>query len=326
MPSFTHVPVLAREVVSLLGPALEPRSGTGARRPLLVDCTVGGGGHAEALLGAAPDAALLGLDRDPSAIDASAARLAPFGNRVSLMLHAFGDLSGALALAATAAPDAILYDLGVSSPQLDLAERGFGFRSGGPLDMRMDPAGSRSAGDVVNGYSVGELTRVIATYGEERFARRIAAAVVRRRSQRPFTTTEDLAEVVKEAIPAATRRTGGHPARRTFQALRIEVNDELGELERSLPQAIDALAPGGRVAVISYHSLEDRIVKRTFAGAAAGCTCPRDLPICVCGARATLRVLTRRPVVAPELEVTRNPRASSARLRAAERLGDGEAA
>ncbi|MGH2719915.1 MAG: 16S rRNA (cytosine(1402)-N(4))-methyltransferase RsmH [Actinomycetota bacterium] len=319
---FTHVPVLASEVVAWLGPALERGSGSGAGRALLVDCTLGGGGHAAALLGAAPDAALLGLDRDPAALAAARDRLAPFGNRVSLMLHSFGDLSGALALASAESVDAALYDLGVSSPQLDLPERGFGFRSGGPLDMRMDPSAPTSAAAVVNGYSADELSRVIGRYGEERFARRIASAIVRRRTQRPFTATDDLAEVVKEAIPAATRRTGGHPARRTFQALRIEVNDELGQLQRSLPEAIDALAPGGRVAVISYHSLEDRIVKRTFADAASGCTCPRDLPVCACGAQARLRVLTRRPVLPTELEVARNPRASSGRLRVAERLSE----
>ncbi len=333
MTSYSHVPVLRDQVVAWLVPALDPTTGPGTRRPLLVDCTLGGGGHAEALLGAAPDAALLGLDRDPAALAAARDRLAPFGERVTVVHRPFAELADALAAASAtgaggpgAVADAVFYDLGVSSPQLDQAERGFGYRAGGALDMRMDPAAGLTAADVVNGYPEEQLARVIARYGEERFARRIAAAIARRRSQQPIATTGELAEVVREAIPAATRRTGGHPARRTFQALRIEVNDELGQLERSLPQAIEALAPGGRVAVISYHSLEDRIVKRTFAEGAAGCRCPKDLPICACGAQARLRVLTRRPVLPSEAEVAGNPRASSARLRVAERLGDQEVA
>jgi 16S rRNA (cytosine1402-N4)-methyltransferase len=184
----------------------------------------------------------------------------------------------------------------------------------------MDPAQALTAADVVNRYPEAELASVLSRWGEERFARRIAGAIARRRTQRPFADTADLAEVVKDAIPAATRRTGPHPARRTFQALRIEVNDELGELEATLPQAIEALRPGGRVAVISYHSLEDRLVKRTFADAAAGCRCPRDLPVCVCGARASLRVITRKPLRPGAEEIEANPRASSAMLRVAERL------
>ena len=205
MAPFSHVPVLRDEVVVWLVPALDPGSGAVARRPLLVDCTLGGGGHAEAVLGAAPDATLLGLDRDPAALAAAGQRLAPFGDRVTVMLRPFDELSAAVGAASA---DAVLYDLGVSSPQLDLAERGFGYRAGGALDMRMDPSAGLSAADVVNGYPVGELTRVIARYGEERFARRVAEAIVRRRAKRPFTSTDDLAEVVREAIPAATRRTG----------------------------------------------------------------------------------------------------------------------
>lgn len=328
---FPHVPVLPGEVVTMLAPGLldaVPAGAPGgpAHRALMVDCTVGGGGHAEALLGAAPDAALLGLDRDPDALDAARRRLGAFAGRVTLLRRPFGELSEAMAEAGASGARAILYDLGVSSPHLDRASRGFGYRVEGPLDMRMDPDSSMTAGDVVNRSPEADLARIIARYGEERFARRIAAAVVRRRKVRPFETTTDLAEVVRAAIPAATRRTGGHPARRTFQALRIEVNDELGELERSLPQAIDALLPGGRVAVISYHSLEDRIVKQTFAQAASGCTCPRDLPVCACGAQARLRVLTRKPVLPSPGELAANPRASSARMRVAERLGLAEVA
>jgi len=318
---FHHVPVLAAEVVRELVPALEA-----APEGTLVDCTVGGGGHAEALLAAAPGASLIGLDRDPEALAAARRRLARFGDRVILVHRRFGDLAAVLAEVGAGDVRGILYDLGVSSPHLDQPARGFGFRSGGPLDMRMDPAQALTAADVVNGYPEAALASVLSRWGEERFARRIAAAIARRRTQRPFADTTDLAEVVKDAIPAATRRTGPHPARRTFQALRIEVNDELGELEATLPQAIEALRPGGRVAVISYHSLEDRLVKRTFADAAAGCRCPRDLPVCVCGARASLRVVTRKPLRPGAEEIEANPRASSAMLRVAERLELAEVA
>jgi 16S rRNA (cytosine1402-N4)-methyltransferase len=331
---FEHVPVLGGEVVALLAPGLrEPfPAGPGDRvapGALVVDCPVGGGGHAAALLDADPHATLLGLDRDPDALEAARRRLAPDAGRITLMRRPFSELAGALDEAgrpASGSAAAILYDLGVSSPHLDRAERGFGYRQEGPLDMRMDPSTVLTAADVVNGYAERELAGVLARWGEERFARRIAAAIVRRRSSTPFETTTDLAEVVREAIPAATRRTGGHPARRTFQALRIEVNDELGELERSLPQAIEALRPGGRVAVLSYHSLEDRIVKQTFAGAAAGCRCPRDLPVCVCGAQAKLRLVTRKPVMASPEEIEANPRATSVRMRVAERLALAEVA
>lgn len=277
-------------------------------------------------MAAAPGATLVGLDRDPEALAAAAQRLAPFGGRVVLVHRRFGELAEALASVGARDVRAVLYDLGVSSPHLDQPGRGFGYRSGGPLDMRMDPAQALTAADVVNGYAEAELASVLTRWGEERFARRIARAVVRRRAERPFVTTTDLADVVRDAIPAATRRTGPHPARRTFQALRIEVNDELGELEASLPQAIEALEPAGRIAVISYHSLEDRIVKRTFAEAAAACRCPRDLPVCVCGAEATLRVVTRRPLRPGPDELERNPRAASAMLRVAERLGRPDAA
>jgi 16S rRNA (cytosine1402-N4)-methyltransferase len=293
---------------------------------VFVDCTVGGGGHAEALLAASPQLSLVGLDRDPAALEAASRRLAPYAGRVRLLQRRFGELSAALEAVGAREVRGILYDLGVSSPHLDRPDRGFGYRSDGPLDMRMDPAQLLTAADVVNRYPEADLASVLSRWGEERFSRRIAAAIVRRRAQQPFTRTQDLAEVVRDAIPAATRRTGPHPARRTFQALRIEVNDELGELEATLPQAIDALEVGGRVAVISYHSLEDRLVKRTFAEAAAGCRCPRNFPVCVCGAQAALRVLTRRPVVPGPEELEANPRSASARMRVAERLGTPEAA
>jgi 16S rRNA (cytosine1402-N4)-methyltransferase len=319
-PAYTHVPVLAAEVVAALAPAFLDAPG------VFVDCTVGGGGHAEALLAASPQLSLVGLDRDPAALEAASRRLAPYAGRVRLLQRRFGELSAALEAVGAREVRGILYDLGVSSPHLDRPDRGFGYRSDGPLDMRMDPAQLLTAADVVNRYPEADLASVLSRWGEERFSRRIAAAIVRRRAQQPFTRTQDLAEVVRDAIPAATRRTGPHPARRTFQALRIEVNDELGELEATLPQAIDALEVGGRVAVISYHSLEDRLVKRTFAEAAAGCRCPRDFPVCVCGAQAALRVLTRRPVVPGPEELEANPRSASARMRVAERLGTPEAA
>ena len=320
-PPFEHVPVLTREVVDALMPAISgPPAGT------VVDCTLGGGGHAEAVLSAAPGTSLVGFDRDPEALAAARRRLARFAGRVTFVGRRFSELAEGLEEVGAGDVRAILYDLGVSSPHLDRPDRGFGYRSGGPLDMRMDPTQALTAADVVNGYPEAELASVLFRWGEERFARRVARSIVRRRAQRPFETTTDLAEVVREAIPAATRRTGGHPARRTFQALRIEVNGEVGELQSSLPQAIDALQPGGRLAVISYHSLEDRIVKRTFAAEANGCTCPRDLPVCVCGAEARLRLITRRPIRPGPEEVEANPRSASAVLRVAQRLGSEKAA
>ncbi|HEX2050437.1 MAG TPA: 16S rRNA (cytosine(1402)-N(4))-methyltransferase RsmH [Actinomycetota bacterium] len=305
-----HEPVLAREVVELLRPALD---GGG----VVVDGTLGRGGHARALLDAAPRASLVGIDRDPDALEESRSRLAAYSDRIRLVRDDFTNLASVLERLGAAPVRGVLLDLGVSSPQLDDARRGFGYRAGGPLDMRMDPEQRLSADDVVNRYEGPALERVIRTYGEERFARRVTRAIV---AARPVRDTAHLADVVRDAIPAATRRTGPHPARRTFQAIRIEVNDELGALERALPHAVDALEPGGRAVVVSYHSLEDRIVKRFFAREADGCVCPPDFPVCSCGAHARVRVVTRRPVRPGAHEVARNPRASSARLRAAERL------
>ncbi|GAC1375140.1 MAG: 16S rRNA (cytosine(1402)-N(4))-methyltransferase RsmH [Actinomycetota bacterium] len=316
---FSHVPVLAAEVVAALAPGL-------AQGGVMVDCTLGGGGHAAALLAAAPEASLVGFDRDPDALAAATRVLEPQSGRVTLCARPFSDLGLALAELGVDDVRGVLYDLGVSSPHLDRASRGFGYRIEGPLDMRMDPSQSLTAASIVNGYPEVDLARVLARWGEERFARRIAAAIVRRRTLRQFETTTDLADVVREAIPAATRRTGPHPARRTFQALRIEVNDELGQLEASLPQAISALQPGGRVAVISYHSLEDRLVKRTFTAGAVGCRCPRDLPVCACGVQAQLRLVERKAIRPSERELQANPRAASARLRVAERLALAEVA
>jgi 16S rRNA (cytosine1402-N4)-methyltransferase len=291
MLATAHVPVLAGRAAELLRPA------PGA---VIVDATLGLGGHAELLLAAG--ATVVGLDRDPDALAASSARLAASsGERLVVRRASFAELAEVLDDLGIETVAGVLYDLGVSSLQLDTAERGFSYRFDAPLDMRMDPSTGPSAADVVNTWPVGELTRVLRTYGEERFASRIARFIDDARRRAPIATTGELVEVVKAAIPAATRRSGPHPARRTFQALRIEVNGELAALERSLPQAIDALAPGGRLVAIAYHSLEDRIVKRFIAG------------------EPSLTPLARKPLRASEREIAANPRARSARLRAAER-------
>jgi 16S rRNA (cytosine1402-N4)-methyltransferase len=311
-----HKPVLVAEVVGFLAPALDP-GGT------FVDTTLGRGGHARAILEAADRARLVGIDRDAVALEESRANLAEFADRSRFVRGDFQEIASLLERLGHAQVRGVLFDLGVSSPQLDDAERGFGYRTEGPLDMRMDLDQRLTAGDVVNTYPVPQLTSVIRRFGEERFASRIARSIER---ARPIATTTELAEIVKDAIPAATRRTGPHPARRTFQAIRIEVNGELTALENALPAALEFLEPGGRVAVISYHSLEDRIVKRFFNEEARGCTCPPEFPVCRCDAHARVRVLTRRPIRPPEDEIQHNPRASSAKLRVAERLAEAPAA
>ena len=303
-----HIPVLLQATLTFL----QVRSGG-----TYIDATVGGGGHAEAILAAAvPDGRLLGLDLDPDALEVASERLAPFGDRVVLRRGSFAQLA---ALAADFVPaDGIFFDLGLSSLQLTDPSRGFSFSRPGPLDMRFDPdAGGPTAADLVNGLSVEELAQILYQYGEERQARRIAEAIV---AARPLETTEQLAEVVVAAVGGKRGRI--HPATRTFQALRIAVNDELSALRVALPQAVDLLRPGGRLVVISFHSLEDRIVKRFFRQESKDCICPPEVPVCACGHRARLRVLTRKPVRPDPDEVARNPRARSARLRAAERLAD----
>lgn len=327
---FEHEPVMAEEVVDLLGPA--PPG-------VVVDGTVGGGGHAAALLEAHPHLGVLGLDRDPDAVEAATTRLRRFGSRAAVRHARFGDLEAEVRAAHAAggvswprsgrgsdpeetpraAPplSGVLLDLGVSSPQLDRPERGFSYRSSGPLDMRMDPsAGGSGALALVNDAEVGELARLFAANGEDRLAGRIARAVV---AARPIATTTELADVVAGAVPAGLRRRG-HPARRVFQALRIAVNEELDELATALPAALDLLAVGGRVVVVSYHSGEDRLVKQVLSEAASGgCTCPPGLP-CACGARARHRLVFRGSRRPSAEEVARNHRAESARLRAAERI------
>ena len=305
---FLHLPVMVELIVEIFRPV--PAG-------MVVDCTVGGGGHAGALLEARPDLRLLGLDRDPDALAAAAITLAPYGDRVTLRRARFDALATVMTDLQIPEVSGVLFDLGVSSPQLDRAERGFSYRNDGPLDMRMDPDDTWSAADVVNGYTEGELVRVLREHGDERFAPRIARAII---AARPIESTLDLAAIVRDAIPAPARRRGGHPAKRTFQAIRIEVNRELAILAESIDTAVNATAVGGRIAVMAYHSGEDRIVKdRLRAAATGGCTCPPGLP-CVCDAVRTVRLLKAGAWQASATETEQNSRAESVRVRAAEKL------
>ncbi len=309
----SHDPVLLDRVVALLAPALT-RDGA-----VLVDATLGLGGHTEAVLTRCEPARVIGIDRDPDALALAAQRLAPFGDRFTGVHAVYDELPDVLHDLGLDAADAVLFDLGVSSMQLDVPERGFAYAVDAPLDMRMDNTTGPSAAEVLNTYSVGDLTRVLRDYGEEKFALKIARAVVRRRETKPFTTSAALVELLYAEIPAPARRTGGHPAKRTFQALRMEVNDELAVLRRAIPAAIDAIAVGGRVVVESYHSLEDRLVKQAFT-AATRSTVPIDLPFVPEGSEPALRLVTRGAEQADEDEVAANPRAASVRLRALERI------
>lgn len=311
-----HVPVKLDRVVELLAPALIGPDAVADRPLWVVDGTLGMGGHAEALLRLSDDLQLLGIDRDPQALAIAGRRLAFAGSRVHLAHAVFDELPGLLRQHAVRGPAAVLLDLGVSSLQLDAEGRGFAYARDTPLDMRMDQSAGRSAMDVVNDYPTKELARVFREYGEERFASRIAGAIVAARADAPITSTAVLAELVRDAVPAPARRTGGHPAKRVFQALRIEVNDELGALRRVLPDLLASLAVGGRAVVLSYHSLEDRIVKRAF-GAVTTSLAPPDLP--VMGEPPAYRLLTRGAELADEAEVAANPRAASVRLRAVRR-------
>jgi 16S rRNA (cytosine1402-N4)-methyltransferase len=322
--AFAHRPVMVDEIVGVF--ATVPPG-------VVLDATLGAGGHSEALLDSRADLLVLGVDRDPAAVAAATARLRRFGPRFGAVHARFDDLHQLMPTDQIPRPTAeqlsddidaalheglsgALFDLGVSSPQLDQAERGFSFRLEGPLDMRMDTTARWSAADVVNGYTEDELARVIRRYGDERFATRIARVIV---AARPIETTTQLAELVTRAIPAATRRTGGHPATRTFQAIRIEVNGELDALAPALDAAIDATRPGGRIAVLAYHSGEDRIVKDRMRIATGACDCPPGLP-CVCDAVQTVRLVRGVPKRASAAEREANPRAASARLRVAERI------
>ena len=307
-----HVPVLADEVLT----ALAPQPGQ-----TIVDCTFGSGGHSELLAGRLRgEGKLIAIDRDPT--------VAPYFERFrrttavkSRLLH--GEFSQVLEQLASngVRADGVLLDLGVSSMQLDRPERGFSYAADAPLDMRMDPAADLTAADVVNETNEWELADIFRRYGEERYARQVARAIVRRREKEPFERTGDLVETIKAAMPAPARFGEGHPAKRVFQALRIEVNDELGALERALPAALEMLRPHGHLAVISFHSLEDRIVKRFMRDGEHGCTCPPDFPLCACGATPTLRAIPRRAIRPGAAEVARNPRSASARLRVAVKVG-----
>lgn len=310
-----HVPVMPERVLALLAPALtEPGA-------VLVDATLGFGGHSELLLRAHPGLRLVGLDRDPEAVRASRDRLAEHAGRITLVHAVYDELPRVLDELGHREVQGVLFDLGVSSVQLDERERGFAYSYDAPLDMRMDPTAGVTAADVVNTYAADELARVLREYGEERYAQRIAAAVVRERAREPFTSTARLAAAIRDAMPASVRHGagGGHPAKRSFQALRIEVNGELEALERALPAALAALAVGGRIVVLSYHSLEDRLVKRVLRAGATS-TAPPDLPVVPPELEPELRLLTRGAERPDAAEIARNGRAASARLRAAERI------
>ncbi|MTV47552.1 16S rRNA (cytosine(1402)-N(4))-methyltransferase RsmH [Heliobacillus mobilis] len=310
---FHHIPVLLEEVLE----ALQPRPDG-----LYLDGTVGGGGHSAAILEkTAGQGRLIGLDQDPRALAAARIKLEKFADQVTLVRSNFRQLGSVVEeLGQKGKIDGILLDIGVSSHQLDEAERGFTYRAEAPLDMRMNPDGAVTAAQILNEYPEGEIFRILWEYGEERWSKRIAQFIVNRRTEQPLASTTDLVDVIRAAIPAAARQEGGHPAKRTFQALRIAVNDELGALQEALPAALDALAPSGRLAVISFHSLEDRIVKNFFAEQAKGCTCPPDMPVCGCGKKARLKIITRKPITGSEEELKINPRSQSAKLRVAQKI------
>ena len=307
-----HVPVLADRCLELLAPALE------APGAVLVDATLGMGGHSELVLRNFPEVRVLGIDRDPQAIELASARLAPFGDRFTAVHAVYDEIDDVVATHAGGSVAGVLMDLGVSSLQLDEADRGFAYAQDAPLDMRMNPTAGTSAAELLATATTGELRRILREYGEERFAGRVADAIVRRRAEAPVTRTGELVEIVRDAIPAATRRTGGNPAKRTFQALRIAVNDELAVLHDALPRAIESLAVGGRIVVMAYHSLEDRAVKRALARGVES-SAPHGLPVEPETHRPYLRLLTRGAEEADETERALNPRATSVRLRAAER-------
>jgi len=313
---FAHETVLLEEAVE----ALRPQPGG-----VYVDATLGGGGHTARLLErSAPDGAVIAFDQDETAIAHAEPLKRQYPGRLTLVKANFAEMEERLRALGVTAVDGVLFDLGVSSPQFDLPERGFSYWHEGPLDMRMDRHQPLTAREIVNEWDERELARIIREYGEERFAASIARAIARARSKKPIETTTELAEIVKSAIPAAARRSGPHPARRTFQAIRIAVNDELGALERGVEAAFRALKPGGRLSVITFHSLEDRAVKRLFQTWAQGCICPPEFPVCQCGRKPWGRMVSRKPVTPSSEELERNPRARSAKLRAFEKLDHGE--
>ncbi len=308
---FQHTSVLLAETVAAL--VTDPAG-------IYVDCTLGGGGHAAAVTGRlGPEAWFIGIDQDPAALKAAQTRLRNASCRVTVVHSNFASLGAVLDDLGVPAVTGILFDLGVSSHQLDVAERGFSYMQDGPLDMRMNPADTLTAHEIVNTWDENRLTKIIFDYGEERWAKKIARTIVAERAHRPLATTGELAETIKKAIPAAARREGPHPAKRTFQAIRIAVNDELGILRAALETAAQRLAPGGRLCVITFHSLEDRIAKQTIQDLAKGCLCPKDFPMCVCGNIPKVRALGK-PVPPSPAELEANPRSRSAKLRVAEKV------
>ena len=308
---FLHRSVLLQESIDAL--AIRPDG-------IYLDGTLGGAGHSLEIARRLTTGLLIGIDQDTVALQAASQRLAPYRDRVKLVHANFRALDTVLHDAGIAGVDGMLFDLGVSSPQLDDSSRGFSYMADAPLDMRMDRDGSLSAYEIVNQTPEDELKRILWRYGEERYAPLIAAAIARRRAERPIETTLELAELVRGAMPAQALREKQHPAKRTFQAIRIAVNDELGAVEDMLGKAVDLLNPGGRLAVITFHSLEDRIVKTAMAEAARGCTCPPEFPVCICGKKPRVRLVTRKPIVPGAAELEENPRARSAKLRVAEKL------
>ncbi|MDO4749720.1 MAG: 16S rRNA (cytosine(1402)-N(4))-methyltransferase RsmH [Eubacteriales bacterium] len=306
-----HLPVLLNECIEALN--IRPDG-------VYVDGTLGMGGHSEQIAARLTTGTLIAIDRDGYAIERASARLAPYADKIRFVRGNFRELGRILDEQGISEADGMLFDLGVSSPQLDEAERGFSYMHDAPLDMRMDTSEVLSAWFVVNHWPEEKLCRILRDYGEERYAASIAAAIVRRREQRPLETTLELVDVIRSAMPAAALRDKQHPAQRSFQALRIAVNDELAAVQEMLDVAMTRLKPGGRLAVISFHSLEDRIVKRAIAARENGCTCPRDLPVCVCGFKKTVRSVSRKPITSTKKELEENPRARSAKLRVAEKL------
>ena len=311
MSEFHHVSVLLEECIEGLN--IRPDG-------IYVDGTLGGAGHSSRIAAQLTTGKLIGIDRDPVALTAAGERLAPFGDRVALVDSKFCGMDSALESLGITGVGGILLDLGVSSPQLDDGQRGFSYMADAPLDMRMNGEDSLDAKQIVNQWSYEELKRILYDYGEERFAPRIAAAICKRREEREIETTLELVDIIRSAMPPSALREKQHPAKRSFQAIRIAVNDELGSVERVMKKAVPLLKPGGRLAVITFHSLEDRIVKNAMAEAAKGCTCPREFPVCVCGKKPQVKLITRKPIVSGEEELERNPRARSAKLRICEKL------
>ncbi len=311
MREFYHVSVLLHECLDGLN--IKPDG-------IYVDGTLGGAGHSSRIAAQLTTGRLIGIDRDPVALKAAGERLKPFADRVTLVHSNFSEVRQVLDDLGIEAVDGILLDLGVSSPQLDEAQRGFSYMADAPLDMRMDGGASLSAHEVVNTWSQDELKRILYDYGEERYAPQIAAAICRRRADKTIETTLELADIIRAAMPAAALREKQHPAKRSFQAIRIAVNDELGAVETVMKSAVSCLNPGGRLAIITFHSLEDRIVKNGMVAASKGCTCPPHFPVCVCGNKPKVKLITRKPITASEEELERNPRSRSAKLRVCEKL------